>query len=101
MLAADGPRWIDLDFACVGPREYDISAVVRRYAAGEMSDADYRAFVGAYEADVRGWPGLALIDEVCRLSGIGFRLWTDRCAGRDSGWLPAELGRLSVVPAAR
>jgi hypothetical protein len=101
LRAADGPRWIDLDFAYAGPREYDLSAVVRRYAAGALSDADYRAFVTAYGVDLRGWPGLALVDAVCALSGLGFRLWTDRCAGRDSPWLAAELGRLSPVPAAR
>ena len=101
LSTAHGPRWIDLDFACTGPREYDLSAVVRRYTAGALSDADYRAFVAAYGVDLRGWPGLALVDAVCALSGLGFRLWTDRCAGRDSTWLGAELGRLSPVPAAR
>jgi Ser/Thr protein kinase RdoA (MazF antagonist) len=93
-----GPRWIDLDFACLGMREYDVAAVVRRYAAGELSDADYRAFVHAYEVDLRGWPGLALLDALCVLSGTGFRLWTDRCAGRPSPWLSAAL---SEEPAAR
>jgi hypothetical protein len=91
-----GPRWIDLDFACAGLREYDVAAVVRRYAAGELSDADYRAFVLGYEVDLRGWPGLALLDDLCALSGAGFRLWTDRCAGRPSAWL-SEL--LSPAPA--
>ena len=96
-----GPRWIDLDFAGAGLREYDLAAVVRRYAAGELSDADYRAFVAGYGVDLRGWPGLTLLDELCALSGLGFRLWTDRVAGRDSGWLADVLGRLSPVPAAR
>lgn len=93
-----GPRWIDLDFACSGLREYDVAAVVRRYANGELSDADYRAFVQAYEVDLRGWPGLALLDELCALSGTGFRLWTDRCAGRSSPWLEQAL---SAAPAGR
>ena len=101
LLTAGGPRWIDLDFACSGLREYDVAAVVRRYAAGELSDADYRAFVHGYEVDLRGWPGLALLDELCALSGTGFRLWTDRCAGRASSWLPAVLDRLSAAPAGR
>lgn len=96
-----GPRWIDLDFACAGPREYDLAAVVRRYAAGELADADYRAFVLGYGADLRGWPGLALLDELCALSGLGFRLWLDRAAGRASGWLDDELERLSAGPAGR
>ena len=87
LTTPSGPRWIDLDFACLGMREYDVAAVVRRYALGELSDADYRAFVHAYEVDLRGWPGLALLDELCVLSGTGFRLWTDRCAGRPSPWL--------------
>ena len=74
LATASGPRWIDLDFACLGMREYDVAAVVRRYAAGELSDADYRAFVHAYEVDLRGWPGLTLLDELCALSGTGFLL---------------------------
>ena len=98
LTTPSGPRWIDLDFACHGLREYDVAAVVRRYAAGELSDADYRAFVHAYEVDLRGWPGLALLDALCALSGTGFLLWADRCAGRPSPWL-ADV--LSEVPAAR
>lgn len=101
LATTSGPRWIDLDFACAGLREYDVAAVVRRYAAGELADADYRAFVHAYEVDLRGWPGLALLDELCALSAVGFRLWTDRCAGRPSGWLPEVLDRLSGAPAGR
>ena len=99
LTTASGPRWIDLDFACCGLREYDVAAVVRRYAAGELSDADYRAFVHAYEVDLRGWPGLELLDALCALSATGFRLWTDRLAGRPSPWLPAVLDRLSAAPA--
>jgi hypothetical protein len=99
LTTPSGPRWIDLDFASSGLREYDVAAVVRRYAAGELSDADYRAFVHAYEVDLRGWPGLALLDELCGLSALGFRLWTDRCAGRPSSWLPGAL--LSGAPAVR
>ena len=101
LLTADGPRWIDLDFACAGLREYDLSAVVRRVEDGTLSERDYRSFTRAYGEDLRGWPGLRLLDALCRLSGLGFRLWLDRCAGRDSDWLAAELGRLSQVPAAR
>ena len=98
----DGLRWIDLDFACYGRREYDLSAVVRRRTAGELSEQDYRAFCSAYGSDVAGWPGLRVLDHVCALSGLGFRLWLDRRAGRASGWLDEELDRLSVrVPAAR
>lgn len=99
LATATGPRWIDLDFACFGMREYDVSAVVRRFEAGALSVADYRAFTTAYGVDLRGWPGLRLLDALCALSGLGFRLWLDRLAGRDSGWLPAELGRLSAAPA--
>ena len=98
---ASGPRWIDLDFACLGMREYDLAAVVRRYASGELSDAEYRAFVHGYQVDLRGWPGLTLLDELCVLSATGFRLWTDRCAGRPSPWLPQVLDRLSAAQAGR
>jgi hypothetical protein len=101
LTTSSGPRWIDLDFACAGLREYDVAAVVRRYAAGGLSDADYRAFVHAYEVDLRGWPGLGLLDELCALSAVGFRLWTDRCAGRPSSWLPSALEGLSAAPAGR
>ena len=101
LRTATGVRWIDLDFASAGLREYDVAAVVRRYAVGELSDRDYRGFVAGYGADLRGWPGLSVLDASCALSGIGFRLWTDRAAQRDSPWLAAELGRLSRVPAAR
>ena len=96
-----GARWIDLDFACWGLREYDLSAVVRRAATGRISERDYRSFARGYGADLRGWPGLGLLDELCALSGLGFRLWCDRAEGRVSQWLPVELGRLSAVPAAR
>lgn len=87
LRTAAGPRWIDVDFAGTGPREYDLAAVVRRHASGELTDPDYRSFVRAYGLDLRGWTGLAVMDELCRLSAIGFRLWTDRCAGRPSDWL--------------
>ena len=101
LRARTGVRWIDLDFACEGMREYDLAAVVRRCAAGAISDGDYRGFVAGYGADLRGWPGLVLLDELCRLSGVGFRLWHDRATGRQSSWLPDELARLSEAPAAR
>jgi hypothetical protein len=98
----EGLRWIDLDFSCYGRREYDLSAVVRRRASGQLSERDYRAFCRSYGADLVGWPGLRLLDDVCALSGLGFRLWLDRRAGRPSHWLPVELDRLSErVPAAR
>jgi hypothetical protein len=46
--------------------------------------------------------GLQVLDAACALSGLGFRLWLDRRAGRPSSWLGAELDRLSErVPAAR
>ena len=96
-----GPRWIDLDLAAHGLREYDLSAVVRRWDAGQVTDAQYARFVKRYGVDLRGWPGLVLLDDLCALSALGFRLWTDRCAQRDSSWLPEALGRLSAVPAAR
>jgi Ser/Thr protein kinase RdoA (MazF antagonist) len=102
LATPDGPRWIDLDFACHGRREYDLSAVVRRRATGQLPERDYRAFCRSYGADLAGWPGLRVLDDVCALSGLGFRLWLDRRASRPSDWLGAELDRLSErVPAAR
>jgi hypothetical protein len=74
--ALDRPRLRVLRAA--GVRRRGGGAALRR---GELSDADYRSFVAAYEVDLRGWPGLALLDELCALSAVGFRLWTDRCAG--------------------
>lgn len=98
LRTAAGVRWIDLDSVSTGLREYDLAAVVRRRATGELSEADYRSFATAYGVDLRGWPGLAVLDELCRLSGTGFRLWADRCAGRASDWLVPEL---SAVRAGR
>ena len=99
---AQGLRWIDLDFACHGRREYDLSAVLRRRRSGELSERDYRAFCRSYGVDLAGWPGLQVLDAACALSGLGFRLWLDRRAGRPSSWLGPELDRLSErVPAAR
>ena len=77
----------------------DLAAVVRRHAAGEISDRDYRRFVRAYGVDLRGWSGLELLDELCRLSGLGFRLWLDRCGGRPSDGLPEILSSAVRVPA--
>ena len=97
-----GPRWIDLDFACHGRREYDLSAVLRRREAGALSEGEYRSFCRAYGTDLTGWPGLQVLDAVCALSGLGFRLWLDRRAGRSSDWLDAELDRISgSAPAVR
>jgi Ser/Thr protein kinase RdoA (MazF antagonist) len=102
LVTPGGPRWIDLDFACSGRREYDLSAVVRRRASGQLSGRDYRAFCRSYGADLAGWSGLRVLDDVCALSGLGFRLWLDRRADRPSDWLAAELDRISErVPAAR
>lgn len=91
MRTADGARLIDLDWAAVGPREYDLAGAARRVAAGEMSAEDYQAFCDAYGFDVRSWPGLPVLNRIADLGGVAFRLWDDRQQGRPLDWLPAEV----------
>lgn len=87
----DGPRLIDLDWAAVGPREYDLASAARRVSDGDISAEDYRAFCDAYGFDVRRWPGLPLLDRIADLGGVAFRLWDDRQHGRSLDWVPAEV----------
>ncbi|HET8595913.1 MAG TPA: phosphotransferase [Intrasporangium sp.] len=91
MLTPDGPRLIDLDWAAVGPREYDLAGAARRVAAGEISVEDYGAFCDAYGFDVRTWPGLPVLNKIADLGGVAFRLWDDRHHGRSLDWVPAEV----------
>jgi hypothetical protein len=91
VLTPEGPRLIDLDWAAVGPREYDLAGAARRVAAGEISAADYRAFCDAYGFDVRTWPGLPVLNRIADLGGVAFRLWDDRHHGRPLDWVPAEV----------
>ena len=86
-----GPLLIDLDWVARAPREHDLASAARRLAAGEITRREYAGFCAAYGHDVRGWPGLELLDRVADLGGVAFRLWDDRHHGRDLGWLEAEL----------
>lgn len=86
-----GPRLIDLDWAAVAPREYDLAAAARRLRSGEIDAAAYAGFCAGYGADVRGWTGLPVLDRVAELGGLVFRLWDDRHHGRDLAWLPAAV----------
>lgn len=91
MCTEAGPRLIDLDWMARAPREYDLASAARRVRAGEMSPRTYRAFCTAYGHDVRGWPGLPVLDRIADLGGVAFRLWDDRHHGRSLGWVPDEL----------
>lgn len=95
VTTATGPVLIDLDWAAHGPLEYDLASVARRAATGEVSQRKYRAFCSGYGFDVRGWPGLDLLDRVAHLGGVAFRLWDDRHHGRSLDWLPAAVQQLA------
>lgn len=96
LLTPGGPKLIDLDFVARGPREYDLSSAARRHAAGEIDDETYLGFCRAYEHDVRGWGGLAVLDRLADLGGVAFRLWDDRHLGRPLDWLEDEVDRWRV-----
>ncbi|MEE6296649.1 phosphotransferase enzyme family protein [Georgenia wangjunii] len=87
------PVLIDLDFAARAPLEYDLTSAARRADAGEIDAATYLAFCRAYGHDVRGWDGRVVLDAIADLGGVAFRLWDDRRAGRDLGWLDGALAR--------
>ena len=91
MATPHGPRLIDVDWVARAPREYDLAAAARRLRAGEIDDTAYDGFCAAYGHDVRGWPGLDLMDRIADLGGVAFRLWDDRQHGRPLDWVPAEL----------
>jgi hypothetical protein len=87
------PVLIDSDFVAVGPLEYDLVAAAQRRERGEIDEATYLAFADAYGFDVRAWSGLGLVEEICGLGAVTFRL---RCAvqrGEDVGWLGGALAR--------
>lgn len=85
------PALIDSDFVALGPREYDLVPAAQRLAGGTLSAADYDAFCSSYGYDVRGWDGLPLIEEICRLGAITFRLWCAVQRGDDTAWLAVDL----------
>lgn len=91
MQTPEGLRLIDLDWAAVGLREYDLAGAARRVAAGEISPGEYRAFCDAYGYDVRSWPGLPVLNRIADLGGVAFRLWDDRHHGRPMDWVSAEV----------
>jgi hypothetical protein len=86
-----GPRLIDLDWAARGPREYDLAGAARRLRAGELSRRAYTGFCRAYGYDVRGWPGLPVLDRIAGLGGVAFRIWDSTRRGGDLDWLADEL----------
>ena len=78
---------IDLDFVARAPREYDLTSAARRFVAGEIDAATYRAFCEAYGADVLSWDGRVVLDRVAALGAVAFRLWDDRHHGMAHDWL--------------
>jgi hypothetical protein len=91
MRTSEGLRLIDLDWAGVGPREYDLASAARRVDAGQLDAKAYQTFCDAYGFDVRGWPGLAVLNRIADLGGVAFRLWDDRRHGRPLDWVPDEV----------
>ncbi|WP_298459133.1 phosphotransferase enzyme family protein [uncultured Cellulomonas sp.] len=85
------PVLIDLDFVARAPREYDLTSAARRFVAGELDAATYRAFCDAYGADVLGWDGRGVLDRIALLGGVAFRLWDDRRRGAALDWLDAAV----------
>ena len=86
-----GPRLIDLDWAAHGPREYDLAAAARRVRNGEISRRTYARFCAGYGYDVRGWPGLPVLDRIADLGGVAFRIWDSRHHGLDLSWVEDEV----------
>ncbi len=91
MRTQTGPRLIDLDWAALGPQEYDLAAAARRLRTGEISSATYRRFCSAYGHDVRSWAGLPVVDRIASLGGVVFRLWDCRHHGWSTEWLEEEV----------
>jgi hypothetical protein len=91
MRTSEGLRLIDLDWAGVGPREYDLASAARRVDAGQLDPGEYQTFCDTYGFDVHGWPGLAVLNRIADLGGVAFRLWDDRRHGRSLDWVPDEV----------
>ncbi len=91
MHAPDGPRLIDLDWLAWAPREYDLASAARRVRAGHISRQAYAGFCRAYGHDVRGWPGLPVLDRIADLGGVAFRIWDSRHHGTGLDWLADEV----------
>nr|WP_231126765.1 phosphotransferase [Motilibacter aurantiacus] len=90
---AGRPVLIDSDFVAVGPKEYDLVPAAQRRERGEIDEAEYLGFCAEYGHDVRSWPGIGLVEEICGLGAVTFRL---RCAaerGEDVAWLGGALAR--------
>ena len=87
------PVLIDSDFVAVGPKEYGLVPAAQRRERGELDEAEYLDFCAAYGHDVRSWPGLGLIEEICSLGAVTFRLWCAARRGEDVSWLDRALAR--------
>ncbi|NHC12258.1 phosphotransferase [Motilibacter deserti] len=94
VLRRDGrPVLIDSDFVAVGPKEYDLVPAAQRRERGELDEAEYLDFCAAYGYDVRSWPGLGLVEEICGLGAVTFRVWCAAQRGEDVSWLGTALSR--------
>ncbi|RZS90342.1 Ser/Thr protein kinase RdoA (MazF antagonist) [Motilibacter rhizosphaerae] len=94
VLRRDGrPVLIDSDFVAVGPREYDLVPAAQRRERGAIDEGEYLAFCDAYGCDVRGWEGLGLVEELCGLGAVTFRLWCAVQRDEDTGWFGGALQR--------
>jgi aminoglycoside phosphotransferase (APT) family kinase protein len=61
-------RFIDLDSACVGPREWDLTLTGMFYERlGWHTAREYRAFCDTYGVDVLAWNGYTVLADIREL----------------------------------
>lgn len=86
---------LDLERACVGPREWDliVAAVYRR--VGWYTSQDYIEFVEAYGRDVTTWTGFETVASIRQLRMIA---WLAARTGREPRFIPEVRARLRSLP---
>lgn len=103
----DGPVLCDLDMACIGPREWDLTPLaVGRLRFGYPAQ-EYEDLVAAYGYDVTRWPGFWVLRELRELktttgalsvmhsnpglrNEFAHRVRTLRDGQRDARWAPYQ-----------
>lgn len=67
VATAAGPVLVDLELAGVGPCSYDVAPQLVAHARYGHTAVELEAFLAAYGADPRPWPGLAVLVETYEL----------------------------------
>ncbi|MFB7763649.1 phosphotransferase family protein [Streptomyces xiamenensis] len=68
-----GAYLLDLDGACVGPPEWDLTSTAVKYTGtGAISRDEYHDFAHAYGQDVTDWPGYPILATARKLRMIAF-----------------------------